>query len=242
MHPILFHLGRQPVPTFAVLAVFGLMVALALSERTAKPAGLLPERLLDAAQFAAIAAFVITRILLIAANWKAFLAAPMFLLVFPSLTPLGMLLTTVATILWLRSKDLSVLSVFDAWAPCATLLWCFLALGHFAEGSDPGLPTALPWGLPMNGHKVALHPVAVYAAIIAAGLTLYLLRRLQRHSSAAPQGLILTGLGQFFLSFAREPGFPAPLDLDSLQWVALSMIVVGGLLIPNTIRRTGADS
>lgn len=233
MYPILFHLGRQPVPTFAVLAVLGLVAALALSERTAKPAGLLPERLLDAAQFAAVAAFVFTRLLLIAANWKAFLAAPLFLLVFPSLTPIGMLLTTLATILWLRFKRTSIGNVLDAWAPCATLLWCFLALGHFAEGSDPSLPTSLPWAVHLPREYFSQHPVALYVALVAAALTLLLwlmLRRPHRPGLVASTGLILAGITQFLLSFLRQPGLQFA-RLDLLQWTALALMASGAALL-----------
>ena len=233
MHPILFHLGRHPVPTFAVLAVLGLVAALALSERTAKLAGLLPEQLLDAAQFAAVAAFVVTRVLLIAANWKAFLSAPLFLVVFPSLTPLGMLLTTVATILWLRFKHTPALKVLDAWAPCATLLWCFLALGHFAEGSDPGLPTLLPWATRLPRSSFATHPVALYAALIAAAFTFLLwvlLRRKHAPGRVAGAGFLLVGVTQFLLTFLRQPGLQFG-GLDWLQWTALVMLTCGGVLL-----------
>lgn len=221
------------MPTFAVLAMLGLLAALGLCERTAKPAGLLPQRLLDAAQFAAVAAFVFTRLLLIAANGRAFLAVPLFVLVFPSLTPLGMLLTTLATILWLRFKHTSISNVLDAWAPCASLLWCFLALGHFAEGSDPGLPTSLPWAAHLPLERFAQQPVALYVALAAASLTVllwWILRRPHRPGLVASIGLILAGVTQFLLSFLRQPGLQLA-RLDLLQWTALVLLASGGVLL-----------
>ena len=59
----------------------------------------------------------------------------------------GILLTILATAIYLRFRHLPLLDTLDAWSPAATLAWAFLALGHFAEGSDAGLPTALPWGM-----------------------------------------------------------------------------------------------
>ena len=53
----------------------------------------------------------------------------------------------IALLIYLRTRAIPMLATFDAWAPCATLIWTFLALGHFAEGSDPGLPSSFP-GLP----------------------------------------------------------------------------------------------
>ena len=76
----------------------------------------------------------------------------MLLLTVPSLTASGLLAAAVATALWLLWKRIPLLRALDAWAPCATLVWCFLALGHYAEGSDPGL---------------AARPVALYTAAVA---------------------------------------------------------------------------
>jgi phosphatidylglycerol:prolipoprotein diacylglycerol transferase len=154
----------------------------------------------------------------------------------PSLTPAGILLTIAATLLYLRLRKIPILSALDAWSPCATLAWVFLALGHFAEGSDAGLPTTLPWGLAIPPDRTRLHPIALYASLAAALLTALLLRSL-RHRSRPGETVILalaaTGLLQFLLTFFRQP-YPYfnPLHtlLDPIQWIALGMIVLSGLL------------
>ena len=233
VHPYLIHVGHFYLPAFGVLAAVGLMAALGLSERTAPMAGLNPEKLWDAGIFAILAAFLLSRALLIAANWHTFLNFPILLLAVPSLTPLGVFLAACATLLYLRFKRTPVLPSLDAWASCATLVWAALALGHFFEGSDPGLTTRGFPGLTSAGESSPHHPVALYAAGFGVLMTVGLYRSLRRHhrtGHTAAFALVLTGLAQFLLSFMREPGLQSFGGLDALQWVALAMIVAGGLL------------
>jgi len=230
VHPYLLHIGHLTLPTFGALAACGLMLALALSQRTAAHAQVDPDDLWDAGLFAILAAFVLSRLLLIAANLHTFIAYPLLLLAVPSLTPTGLLFTAIATYLWLRWKRIPLLPALDAWAPCATLVWSFVALGHFAEGSDPGMATTLPFGVRMPGESTPLHPVAIYAALAAIALTasvLYLLGGKHKPGQPAALALIASGAAQFFLSFVRQPGAEAIAGLDALQFVALGMIVAG---------------
>jgi phosphatidylglycerol:prolipoprotein diacylglycerol transferase len=215
------------LPTFGVLAAMGLMLALGLSQYTAALAGVDPDELWDAGLFAVLAAFVLSRVLLVTANLRTFMSYPMLLLAVPSLTATGLLLTVIATLVWLHFKRIPLLPALDAWAPCATLVWAFLALGHFAEDSDPGMPAALPWGVTMPGDMVRSHPVGLYAALVAAVMSAALYAMLKRRRGGAALALIGAGVAQFLLSFVRVPGLQSVAGLDALQVVALGMIVVG---------------
>ncbi|WP_158941724.1 prolipoprotein diacylglyceryl transferase [Granulicella sp. S190] len=236
VHPYLLHSGHLLLPTFGVLAAVGLMAALSLSLRTASIVSLNPDRLWDAGLFTLLSGFALSRILLIAGNLHNFLAYPILLLMVPSLTPSGILLTLLATLIYLCLRHLPLLDTLDAWAPCATLLWAFLALGHLAEGSDAGLPTALPWGLRIPPSQIHLHPVPLYAAIMAAVLTLLLFKQLphrRQPGNTFALALAATGLIQFLLTFFRQP-YPYTAStfalLDPIQWIALGMIATAGLL------------
>jgi phosphatidylglycerol:prolipoprotein diacylglycerol transferase len=233
VYPYLLHSGHLFLPTFGVLAAVGLMFALGLSQYTAGPAGVEPDALWDAGVFAVIAAFVLSRALLVVAHLHNFIAYPLLLLAVPSLTATGLLLTIVATLLWLRWKRIPLLGALDAWAPCGALVWCFLALGHFAEGSDPGLATSSPSGIRMPGESTPQHPVALYAALAATVLTtllFYLLKRQRRTGGVASIALIAIGVAQFLLSFLRQPGIETIASLDAVQLVALAMIAAGCML------------
>jgi phosphatidylglycerol:prolipoprotein diacylglycerol transferase len=244
--PTLFHLGHLSLPTFGALAALGLMLALLLSERTARLAGVDPAKLWDAGIFAVIAAFCLSRVLLVVGFWKTFRTSPVLLLAVPSLTATGLLLTVIATGVWLWVKRVPIVRAMDAWAPCGALVWAALALGHFAEGSDAGMPTTLPWAMaPMPGEAVRLHPVALYCAVIALLLqvgSLQLLQRRPRAGITAGVTLTLAGLAQFLVSFLRQPGLKGLGGLDLLQWVAVGMMVVGLVLMMDNGFKTTASA
>jgi phosphatidylglycerol:prolipoprotein diacylglycerol transferase len=233
MHPYLIHSGHLLLPTFGVLAAVGLMAALTLSLRTAAIVGLNPERLWNAGLFTLLSAFALSRLLLIVSNLHDFLTYPILLLMVPSLNTTGILLTILATAIYLRVRNLPLLDTLDAWSPCATLTWAFLALGHFAEGSDAGLPTTLPWGLRIPPNDIRLHPVALYAAIVAIILTVILLRQLPRRHHPGDifaLALAVSGTAQFLLTFFRQP-YPDAGLLDPIQWIALGMIALAGIVL-----------
>jgi phosphatidylglycerol:prolipoprotein diacylglycerol transferase len=236
VHPNLIHLGFLTIPTFGLLAAIGLMGALTLSLRTAATAGLNPDSVWNAGLFAIFVAFVLSRLLLVVTNLKSFLAYPILLLMVPSLTPLGLILTVVAVLIYLRIKQLPLLATLDAWSPCGTLVWAFLAVGHFAEGSDPGTPSNLPWATAVISDSLRVHPVAIYAALSAVVITVVLLRLIparRRNGNIFSLTLALCGLAQFLLTFVREPAF---FDnafgnlLDPIQWVSLAMILIAGVV------------
>jgi phosphatidylglycerol---prolipoprotein diacylglyceryl transferase len=237
VHPYLFHSGHLLLPIFGVLAAIGLMAALTLSLRTGATVGLNPEALWNAGLFAILSAFVLSRLLLVFTNLHSFLSYPILLLMVPSLTPTGLLLTAIVTALYLRRRHLPLLATLDAWAPCATLVWAFLALGHLADGSDAGLPTTLPWGIRIPPDPIRLHPVALYAAIAATLLTLALLRQLphrQLPGDIFAAALAAAGLVQFLLTFLRQPSLYNVLLgnlLDPIQWISLGMILTAGLIL-----------
>jgi phosphatidylglycerol:prolipoprotein diacylglycerol transferase len=233
VHPNLLHLGHITLPTFGVLAAVGLIAALSLSLRTAVLVGLSPDKVWNAGLFLLLSAFVLSRLLLVVMYLHAFLTYPILLLAVPSLTPLGLLLTAVATVIYLRLRRLPILAMLDAWAPCATVVWAALALGHFAEGSDPGMPTTLPWGLAMIPGGMRLHPIALYAALAAALLTIMLLqclRRWPRRGDVAAFALAAVGVAQFLLTFLRQPFEMLGGMLDPMEWVAIGMMVAAGMI------------
>ena len=246
MHPILLHLGHLTFPTFGVLTACGLLAALGLSLRTARALALDPDRVWNAGLFTVLAAFLLSRLLLVTTNFPTFRAYPILLLMVPSLTPLGLALTAIATAVYLWFRQLPLRPMLDAWAAPATLLWAFLALGHFAEGSDPGLPARHHLGLPpAPGSPLRLYPVSLFAAVLALALTAVLVWHLRRSGAAssstsahAPGGtaslaLAAVGLAQFLLTFFRQPFLyqpPFTSILDPIQWLALGMIVANTFL------------
>ncbi len=231
--PGYLRVGPLHLPVFGLFAAAGLVCALWLSQRTALRAGLPPSKLWDAGMFAILAAFIASRALLIVSDPKAFLHYPLLILALPSLTYSGIAITIILTFLWLRLKHLSVLAVADAWAPCGAILWAFLSQGHFIEGTDAGMPTKLPWGIRTPGDHVfgPVHPVQLYAFVLALLLCLFLLNRLRRTHRAgqiAAYGLFCGGALSFLLDTVRQPiDIEAGLLLDPSQFVALASMLAG---------------
>jgi phosphatidylglycerol:prolipoprotein diacylglycerol transferase len=208
--PGVVQVGALRVPVFGVFAALGLVGALWLSQRTAKAAGVDADKLWNAGIFAVATALVVSRVLVIAMDVRAFLAYPLLVLSLPSLTYGGIALTGVLMWLWLRWKKLPVLRVMDAWAPCAMVLWAALSVGHFIEGTDAGMPTKLPWGVVMAGDTVLgkVHPVQIYALIVAVVLGVWLLRMLMKPRSVgmvASVALMAGGVASFGLDMLRQP-------------------------------------
>jgi phosphatidylglycerol:prolipoprotein diacylglycerol transferase len=193
--PSSFRFGWFVLPVFGIFATVGLLAGMGLSQRTAARAGVSADRLWDAGIVAVVAAYLASRLLLIATNWQAFAAFPMLVLTLPSLTGLGVLLAAVLTAVWLRWKRVQVLAAADAWASCAAVLAGFLELGHFAEGTDAGMPTRMPWGVHAVGDTVLgrTQPVQLFAGGVggflgggAASFGLDMLRQPEAAVSAAP--------------------------------------------------------
>jgi phosphatidylglycerol---prolipoprotein diacylglyceryl transferase len=235
--PGFIRVGGVHVPVYGIFAAVGLVAALWLSQRTAKLVGLPPEKLWDAGVFAVIAAFVVSRALLIAFDLRAFLRYPLLVLALPSLTYGGMVLTALMVWGWLRWKRLPVRDVLDAWAPCAAVLAAILSIAHFIEGTDAGMPTGLPWGVVTPGDTVLgrVHPVQIYAAIVVAGLCIVLLRRLSRRKFAgevAALAMVIGGALTFLLDMLSQPvETSGEAFLDPGQFVALAAILAGGWML-----------
>ena len=240
MYPTIFHFGHLYVPTYGLMAALGIACAMFLSARGAALVGVSADGLWGAGMFAVVAAFVISRALLVLTNLRSFVMAPMLLLAVPSLTASGLLLTAIATLGYLTWKRLPVLRALDAWAPAGMLLWAFLALGHLAEGSDPGLPWRYGLRTSLAGYKE--QPVALYVVVAAMALCVGLWKVMRQGwwpaGRIAAAGLVGAGAAQFLLTFLRLPydyGERTPLALlDPLQWVALGMVVAGGLMWAGT--------
>jgi len=231
--PGMLRIGSMRVPVFGLLAALGVIAALLLSQYTARFVGIAPGLLWDAGMTVVVAAFVASRLILIAAAPHTFTTFPMMVLLLPSLSPLGMLLAGLATYAWLRWKKLPLLQVLDAFAPSACLLAAVLALAHFVEGTAAGMPTRLPWGVVTPGDHILgkVHPVQIYALLLWLAIGAWALRVLtqgKRRGEAAAWVLTLGGVVTFLLDMLRQPvESQGSAWLDPAQYVAIVAILAG---------------
>ena len=229
-------LGPLRLSAYGFFAAIGLLAGLALSQRTAPLAGLRPQSLGDAGVFTATAAFIFSRVLLIVRDPHAFATIPLRILTLPSFTYLGMALTAVATLVYLLRRKLPLLRVLDAWAPCAAVLAAGLSLGHFAEGTDTGMTTSLPWGVPSPDPALGrVHPVQLYAFAAALALAMVLFHQLQQQPRAGfvtSLALIAGGILSLLLAMLTQPTQPLATGwLEPGQWIAVAAVVTGAVLL-----------
>jgi phosphatidylglycerol:prolipoprotein diacylglycerol transferase len=230
-------LGPVRLSVYGLFAAVGLVAALWLSLKTARGVGLAAEEVWDAGLFGVVAAFVLSRLLLIGGDVRAFLQLPLVMLMLPSFTYGGMVLTAAAVVAYLQWKRLPLLKVLDAWAPCAAVLAAMLSLGRFFEGTDLGMPSRLPLGTVVPGSAGLMHlqPVAIYATVVSVGLLvvlMWLLERRLRAGMVAGVAMAAGGVAGFLLDMITQPvesGSKA--WLDPVQWVALGAMLVGGLML-----------
>ncbi len=247
-------LGHLRFTPYGLCAAAGLIVSMAFARRLARAASLDPEAVWDAGLFAILSCFLASRLLLVLRDPQAFLRYPLLVLSLPSLTFGGMAVAAVMLWAYLRRKELHLLLLLDVFAAPAALLAAWLELGHALDGSEVGMPTALPWGVrdPWSIVPLRVHPVAVYGVAaslyIAFALWRTLLRRgasiERRRGRLAALGLMLGGAAAFCLDMFTQPiAAPVDLGIEPGQWVALGAMLAGALLWTFApMRRMSADA
>jgi phosphatidylglycerol---prolipoprotein diacylglyceryl transferase len=233
--------GYLHLSAYSLIAIAGIFAALWLSQYTARQAGLPTERLWDAGIFAVIATLVISRVLgfglLLLIERGQLTLSFRDVLAFSSISYLSLLVTALAVLLWLRWKQLPLLRVADAWAPCGVLLWIALSVANAASGIEPGLPTRLPWGIHLSNTPpgIRVHPIAFYSATASAILFCVLIRLIRAprpDGRIAAIALAATGVLSFLLDMLRLPDTSSPKALlDSTQWIALIGVAAGAWLL-----------
>jgi phosphatidylglycerol:prolipoprotein diacylglycerol transferase len=236
--PGVVRLGPLRLPVYGLFAAGGLIAALWLSLKTARVVGL--AAVWDAGLFAVLAAFVVSRLLLIGGDVRGFLRVPLAMLALPSFTYVGMVLTGMVVVGYLRWKRLPLLRVLDAWAPCGAVLAAMLGVGRYFEGTDLGMPTMLPWGTVVRGSAGMMHlqPVAIYAAVASVVLLVVLVKLLERTLRAgrvAAVGLVAGGAVGFVIEMVTQPvEMRVGTWLEPAQWLAVGAMLVGGLMLTFT--------
>ena len=80
MHPVLFHIGSVVIPSYGAVTALGVLLALALAQRTARIAGVNPGKMWNLCILSLFAALAAARLLLVVANWSALRLHPAWVL------------------------------------------------------------------------------------------------------------------------------------------------------------------
>jgi len=253
VHPVLFHIGAILVPSYGAVAALGVLLALALTLRTARIVRVDPGKLWNLCILSLFAALAATRLLLVAANWSVLRRHPAWVLGLamvhhPLLACVGALAGAGCAAWYARWKRLPLLATADALAPPLAVGLAFEQLGSLLAGSGygteagPGVPWAITYthtlaaiwsGVPLG---VPLHPVQAYAALAFLALFVLLwvwLPLERRQGDVAGLWLMGTGVVIYFTELWRDPegrGSILQGAIDSPQIAAVVLVLAGALV------------
>ncbi len=229
-------LGPLRLTAYGICAAAGLLLGMSLAGRAARRTGLNPEAAWDAGLVAVIGCFLASRLLLIFGDPAALVRYPLLVLGMPSLTVGGMGLAALMLLAYLRVKKLPLLRMLDAFAAPAAVLAAWLEVGHWLDGSEVGMPTALPWGVrdAALAAGVRVQPVALYGVVLSLLLAAVLWRLLFKgvaRGCVAAVGLMAGGLCAFGLDTITQPTARLiDLGLEPGEWMAAGAMLAGALL------------
>ena len=129
-----------------------------------------------------------------------------------------------------RRHNLSYLCLLDLFAPALILGQAIGRWGNYFNQELYGLPTNLPWGIPIG--NLYVHPCFLYESFWDLGVFLILLFLYKKKIPGLVFSfyLILYPLGRFFIEFLRVDFQPIILNLRLFQFVSLILIGTGLLL------------
>jgi phosphatidylglycerol:prolipoprotein diacylglycerol transferase len=262
VHPVLFHIGAIVIPAYGALAALGVLLGLALAQRTARRLGLDRTRMWNLCVIALFSALIGQRLLLVTMNLGTLSRHPSWALALamvhhPLLAGAGAVAGSLAALLYARRQRLPLLSFADALAAPLSLGLAFEQLGALLAGSGWGVdaPERLPWAVTYSSVLAAhwsgtplgipLHPVQAYAAL---GLLLLAIAAFLglgwRHQPGDVAGGWLMGLGTviFLTELWRDPEGRGRLlqgAVDGPQLAAVAAVIAGAWLLAERAAEQG---
>jgi phosphatidylglycerol:prolipoprotein diacylglycerol transferase len=234
------------------MAALGVLLALALSQRTARLAGLNPGPVWNLCIVALFAALVSSRLLLVLLNWSDLRRHPLWMLGIamihhPLLAAVGGLAGAGAAVLYAHGQRLPLGTTADVLAAPLALGMAFEQWGALLAGSGYGTETTVRWavlythplaarwsGTPLG---IALHPVQAYAALAFLTLSIFLLIWLpirRQQGEVAGLWFLGTGVTLYITELWRDPegrGAVFGGALDGPQVAAIVLVLVGALVL-----------
>jgi phosphatidylglycerol---prolipoprotein diacylglyceryl transferase len=254
VHPVLFHVGSILIPSYGATAALGVLLALALAQRTARVVRLDPAKLWNLCILSLFAVLIAGRLMLIVVNLRALRRHPAWVLGLamvhhPLLAAVGAIAGAACGTWYARRAGLALAGTADALAAPLALGVAFEQLGALASGSGYGVEAGngLPWAVTYTNPLAAiwsgtplgipLHPVQVYDAMafLALAVLLYVWLPFQRRrGDVAGLGLMGAGVAIYFTEIWRDPAGRGSLfhgALDGPQIAAVLLVLAGALVL-----------
>lgn len=254
MHPVLFHVGSILIPSYGAIAALGVLLGLALAQRTARIVHIDAAKVWNLCILSLFAALVAGRLLLVFANLTVLRSHPAWLFGLamvhhPLVASVGTLAGLACAAWYARRSGLPLLATTDALTAPLALGLAFEQLGTLASGSGYGIEAAagLRWAVTYTSPLAAiwsgtplgipLHAVQAYSALafLALAVVLFVWLPYQRRPGDVT-GLFLIGAGvaiyftEMFRDFAGR-GSVLHGALDGPQIAAIALVIAGALVL-----------
>lgn len=215
MYPVLFAFGRFHVYTYDVMVVLGILVGVVLARRQAAKEGIDPNKIVDIAFYALLAALIGSRLLFVLVNLQEYANDPLKSLKIweGGFVFYGGLLPAVAVGIWyIRRIGLPLWQVVDIFAPSVAVGHAIGRIGCFFAGCCHGMPTSLPWAVMFKDPQslaplgVPLHPTQLYSSFSLFSIFAFLVflrRRKTFHGEIFWSYIFVYSLVRFLLEFLR---------------------------------------
>ncbi len=216
MYPILFHIGKFPIPSYGLILVIAFLLSVYLLRREAARMGLDERKTADTAIIGLLFGLVGAKLLLILVDLPDYLSNPRE--IFETIRSAGViyggLIGGSAGMAWyLRKHKLPLWSSLDVMAPFAALGMGLGRLSCLAAGCCWGKPYDGPLALHFPDHpychapaEVGLFPVQLVGllnGVLLFGLLLFLLRRRTFHGQVISAFIFLYALTRGLIELAR---------------------------------------
>lgn len=251
MHPILFHIGSQPIYTYGVLVAAGVLIGLWYLRRQAPRAGLDSKRTWDMAIYGIFAALLVAKIWYVFGDWSYYAGHPRDIVGLATIesggTFYGGVIGAVLFIaIYSYIYDMPLLAVFDTFAVALPIGHAIGRLGCFMAGCCYGKPTTLPWAVtftsPVAGRTngtplgIPLHPTELYEAaaeFVNFAILVWMGKRQRFKGQLLGTYFVLYGFERGTIEFFRgDPGRTMMFhnSLSLMQVVSVGLILTGSFL------------
>lgn len=159
MYPELFKIGPFTVYSYGLMLGIAFIVASYILTKEFERRKLNPAYATEITLLSIIFGIAGSKILDLIENWNAFIHNPLIAFSPGGLTFYGgLILATVAILIYVKRKKLSFLFIADATSPSLILAYGIGRLGcQLAGDGDYGIPTSLPWGMNYANGTVKPH-------------------------------------------------------------------------------------
>jgi phosphatidylglycerol:prolipoprotein diacylglycerol transferase len=258
MLPQLFHIGGYSQATYGVLVALAFLVALSVTSRLARQAGLNGDTVVNLGILCGISAIVGAKIMMYLVDIPYYARNPGEIFSLSSLQAGGvfyggLIAALIAAVVYIRRHHLPALRTADVFAPGIALGHGIGRLGCFAAGCCWGVPTNLPWGVTFTNpvsHElvgvpldIKLHPTQIYESVaefIIFGILYWRIRRPHAPGTIISLYLILYSTVRFLVEFVRahEQANPFGGPLNTSQWISLGLAGLGAAYFLRSAART----